>query len=186
MALCSSECLILQLQNLVDLRSQSSRKYVYVNLKLLLGIRHTTCNDICLVEAAVGDAKGYIQQRQKNYYFKLINREHFNDSYVGRIINLAIDVKCPSGQVLRNLKHLGPQYDYYGESLDKAKSAIRASNATRRITYLSLNPDLILSEMYSASFSVPEFARISVTRLRTSSHRLKIETGRWARIPRKS
>ena len=103
---------------------------------------------------------------------------------MGRIINLAIDVKCPSGQVLRNLKHLGPQYDYYGESLDKAKSAIRASNATRRITYLSLNPDLILSELYSASFSVPEFARISVTRLRTSSHRLKIETGRWARIPR--
>ena len=130
-------------------------------LKMLLGIRNTTCNDICLVEAAVGDAKGYIQQRQKNYYFKLINREHFNDSYVGRIINLAIDVKCPSGQVLRNLKHLGPQYDYYGESLDKSKSAIRATNATLRTTYLSLNPELMLSELYSALFSTPEFARIS-------------------------
>ena len=53
-----------------DLRAAES---VYMStLKLLLGIRHTTCNDICLVEAAVGDAKGYIQQRPKNYYFKLI------------------------------------------------------------------------------------------------------------------
>ena len=31
---------------------------------------------------------------------------------------------------------------------------------------------------------IPEHARICVTRVRLSSHRLKVETGRWARIPR--
>ena len=29
-----------------------------------------------------------------------------------------------------------------------------------------------------------DFLRIAFTRLRTSSHRLKIETGRWSRVPR--
>ena len=151
---------------------------------MLLGIRHITCNDICLVEAGVGDAKGFIQQRLRNYLYKLMNRENFNDSYVGRIINLAIDVKCPSGKVLTKLKNIGFQYNYYGESLVRAKNAIRFSNKTRRITYLSLNPELVINDLYSGSFNIPEFARIAVTRLRTSSHRLKIESGRWARIPR--
>ena len=103
-------------------------------LNLLHGIKNTTCNNICLVEVAFGDAKGYIQQRQENYFFKITNREHFNDSYVDRIINQAIELKYPSGLMLRNLKYIGPQYDYCGESLDKAKSAIRTSNATQNHT----------------------------------------------------
>ena len=113
-----------------------------------------------------------------------MNRENINDSYVGRIINLAIDVKYPSGKVLSKIKNIGFQYDYYGESLASAKNAIRLSNTTRRTTYLTLNPELVINDLYSGSFSIPEFARIAVTRLRTSSHRLKIESGRWARIPR--
>ena len=145
---------------------------------MLIGIRSNTCNDICLVEAGVGDAKGYIKQRQRNYLHKLMNRENINDSYVGRIINLAIDVKCPSGKVLLKIKNIGFQYDYYGESLASAKNAIRLSNTTRRTTYLTLNPELVINDLYSGSFSILEFARIAVTTLRTSSHRLKIETGR--------
>ena len=31
---------------------------------------------------------------------------------------------------------------------------------------------------------IPEHLRIAFTRFRTSSHRLKIETGRWARLTR--
>ena len=94
-------------------------------LKQLLGIRHTTCNDICLVEAGVGDAKSYIQGRQRNFLYKLMRREDFNVSYVGHLINLAIAVKCPSGKVLASLKNLGPHYDYCAKSLDKAKNIIR-------------------------------------------------------------
>ena len=32
--------------------------------------------------------------------------------------------------------------------------------------------------------TVDDYLRIAFTRLRTSSHRLKVETGRWSRIPR--
>ena len=30
---------------------------------------------------------------------------------------------------------------------------------------------------------MPEYVRVTLTRFRTSSHRLAIETGRWSRIP---
>ena len=86
--------------------------------------------------------------------------------------------------MLSKIKNIGFHYDYYGESLARAKNEIRLSNTTRRTTYLSLNPELVINDLYSGSFSIPEFARIAVTRLRTSSHRLKIESGRWTRIPR--
>ena len=32
--------------------------------------------------------------------------------------------------------------------------------------------------------TVPEWQRIAFTRFRLSSHRLRIETGRWSRLPR--
>ena len=97
---------------------------------------------------------------------------------------MAIDVKCPSGKVLASLKNLGPQYDYYTNSLEEAKTTIRSSISTRRSTYLGLNPELSLNEIYSGSNIIPELTRIAFTRMRTSSHRLRIETGRWSRTPR--
>ena len=38
--------------------------------------------------------------------------------------------------------------------------------------------------MYSPAALIPEFQRIAFTRMRLSSHRLRIETGRWSRIAR--
>ena len=35
--------------------------------------------------------------------------------------------------------------------------------------------------LYSAASHIPEFQRIAFTRIRTSSHRLRVETGRWTR-----
>ena len=45
-------------------------------------------------------------------------------------------------------------------------------------------PTLEKCNLYN--LEIPEFVRIYITRLRLSSHTLKIETGRWSRIPRDS
>ena len=53
------------------------------------------------------------------------------------------------------------------------------------MTYKQLNPRLISSTIYrNNNFRTPEPYRITYTRLRLSSHHLKIETGRWSRVPR--
>ncbi len=46
-----------------------------------------------------------------------------------------------------------------------------------------MNPEVTRHPMYNTS-SVPEYARVSFTRLRLSSHYLRVETGRWARLTR--
>ena len=61
-------------------------------------------------------------------------------------------------------------------------SGARVFGRIRYITYLEINPELSVFPLYSKQ--IPEYARISATRLRLSSHNLRIETGRWARIQR--
>ena len=59
------------------------------------------------------------------------------------------------------------------------------TESSRRITYKQLNWNLESPALYRhPNLYVPEHYRIAFTRMRLSSHHLKIETGRWSRIPR--
>ena len=59
---------------------------------------------------------------------------------------------------------------------------ILTATSSKRLAYKSINPDLKVHPMYSDPM-ICEAHRITTTRLRVGSHRLKIETGRWMRIP---
>ena len=69
-------------------------------------------------------------------------------------------------------------------SIDSLKQQVRSSLTTTTQTYVSINPDLSVHKMYLQDAYVPDKMHISFTRLRTGSHRLRIETGRWSRVPR--
>ena len=77
----------------------------------------------------------------------------------------------------------GPSYDYTGVCLQRLKQKIQETTTTQRRTYLSLNPLLISPPSYEKESRVKEYHRISFSRLRLSSHRLRIETGRLSRMP---
>ena len=67
------------------------------------------------------------------------------------------------------------------------KESIQSSSpsATKFQTYISLNPTLEVHPLYTDKLAaIPDYLRISFTRFRLSSHMLRIETGRWSRIPR--
>ena len=68
--------------------------------------------------------------------------------------------------------------------LGNIKQAVQDSDSTRCKTYKDLNPTLCVSPIYSAVSGVPEYARVAATRMRLSSHNLKIETG--SRLPREN
>lgn len=74
------------------------------------------------------------------------------------------------------------------EDVEQIKQRIRdaAPTSTRARTYLEINPTLEVCKAYSTDGRMLETHRIAVTRIRVSSHRLRIETGRWARIPREN
>ena len=72
------------------------------------------------------------------------------------------------------------------DSLEKNENGVRNKlNATKFQTYCrELNPSLEVHEVYRKSVYVPDYLRVCLTRLRLMSHNLKIETGRWSRLPR--
>ena len=117
-------------------------------LKLLLDVRPTTCNDIALVEAGVGKAKSIITQRQSNFLHKLKSRENFGNTYLGKVVDLAIESKFSAGQMLQKILDLGPNHDYVSNCLNSTKESVRLSNSSRRVAYNTVYPELSLNYIW--------------------------------------
>ena len=65
-------------------------------------------------------------------------------------------------------------------------NCIRAKpvDATKMYTYANvLNTTMEVHPIYTTNMYIPDYQRESFSRLRLMSHNLKIETGRWSRIP---
>lgn len=69
--------------------------------------------------------------------------------------------------------------------LNKALVDIRErQGATKFMVYRStLNPSLSVHKVYSSEKFIPDHKRQAFTQLRVMSHSLRVETGRWSRIP---
>ena len=96
-------------------------------------------------------------------------------------MQLAKSWRSPMGLYLERLEL--DQADNIREFQNDISNRIQMADTTRRTTYLEINPTLSVHPLYNSD-RIPEYCRISFTRMRLSSHYLKIETGRWSRIPR--
>ena len=152
-------------------------------LRDLLGVRTTTCTDLVYLESGEPSASALIKTKQIKYLRKLQARDDYDNSYIRKIIDKAINVQSPMGKYIHQLRQL--QQDPSISELEALKLKIRNELvSTRRETYLLMNPDLVSPDIYRTSDFIPDHCRITFTRLRFGSHRLKVETGRWSRIPR--
>ena len=159
-----------------DLRAAET---IYNNtLKSMLGVRSTTCNDLVFAESGHYGAKSHILQLQTNFLQKVKARDDFHGSYLERVLKLAQDTRCPAGLMLISLANAESQ----NRSCEAIQQAIRSSDSTRRTAYRNINPTLSVSPVYTSCL-IPECNRIAFTRIRLSSHHMRYETGRWARIP---
>ena len=81
-------------------------------------------------------------------------------------------------------------YRYIKRNLDNpvkdvlvdVKQKMLESTTSKASTYKVMNPNLSVHGVYNSKVCIDERKRIVFTKFRTSSHSLKIETGRWARI----
>ena len=74
-----------------------------------------------------------------------------------------------------------------GLTLDNFRTLIedKPVSATKYVTYrLKLNRGLLDHRIYKGEQYIPDYKRQAFTRLRLMSHNLKVELGRWSRIPR--
>ena len=150
----------------------------------LLGIRKTIFSNLIYIESGELSASAFIERKQLKFLIKLCSRPDYDDSYLQLTINKAIDARSPMGIYIEQLGQ--SEQDTVLLECQALRDRVNANiESSRRLMYKQLNPDLESPTLYkSRHISIPEHHRIAFTRLRLGSHRLKIETGRWSRIPR--
>ena len=151
-------------------------------LKRLLGVRLTTCNDLCYIESGYSSLKAIIKSKQRKFFIKMHNeRVNLLDDPLGFTLNLILNSRYNTRSYLNNLI----SDNYVDDCLsDKQvlKDNIMLSESSRRMTYRNTkNTSLSVHEIYTKRYNINEFHRIAFTRFRLSSHSLAVETGRWNR-----
>ena len=108
------------------------------------------------------------------------------NDYHGRPLQKAIGIASASRSTIwKQLNSLtNSPHNLVDEFELKLHGQISTSISMRYTTYMEINPNLMAHPIYGKHSTVLEYKRISLTRLRLSSHHLKVETGRWSRLPR--
>lgn len=157
----------------------ASMNTIYINsIKLLLGIRHSIPEDIVLIESGFKPLKQIVREKQLQFYRnKVLPRlDMLNDPLA--MVFKVVERDCPS--LINFFKQdTVPHFD----TLDNIKNTVINSDRSRSMKYIQINPMLTVHNIYLHQHFVPEYHRIAFTRMRVSSHYLRVETGRWSVPP---
>ena len=154
-------------------------------VKALLGVRITTPNDLCLIESGLKPLKSIVQKRQKKFFEKMLDaRSDMNDDPFMHAFGVTKDMNKTMWTYIESVMDLDDAAIENGLSDVKVSIQNQPLTATKFHTYQTLNPTLDVHPLYTASApTIPDYLRIEFTRYRLSSHRLRVEIGRWSRTP---
>ena len=161
--------------------SQDLKAFYMKAIKLLLGVRQSTHNEACLHESGYPSLEAQIRARQQAFFAKMVReREGREDDPLMFALRLThADNKVMSAYI----RELEGAADIIEADLRRRRGVVCADRqSTRARTYLDMNPGLSIHPVYVGQSLLDDALRIWFTRFRLSSHRLRIETGRWARI----
>ena len=154
-------------------------------IKDLLGVRIQTPNDLCLVELGVPPVKATIVSRQLKMLQRIRSLPHFEGSPAHHMLQISVAGRTSMGKYLvwlDNLQHP----NYVAHSFRSVCERVMESDRSKCQTYRQLNCELSTHPVYAQKHVIAERYRVAFSRIRLSSHYLKIETGRWARIERQN
>lgn len=149
-------------------------------LKKLLGVRKSTCNDVCYVESGYLPLPDIVRNKQHKFVHVMWQeRSQLVDDPLVYVLNLAVNTNTVTG---RNVNHMITQnVPELSIAMQDVKDNLTNSTSSRRVTYMTINSDLELHYVYKERHTINETHRLSFTKLRTSGHSLACETGRWNR-----
>ena len=149
-------------------------------LRALLGVREATPAHIILLETGMPTLKDLVKKRTSTFVKKNI-RTNNDDTPLVKSYNTCQEKGTKGYRYIKGLLD-----DPDSHSLEKLKDQFMSTPGTRAATYRSINPELVVHPVYTSAEYIEEKKRVTFTRLRVSSHRLKVETGRWSRTPREN
>ena len=154
---------------------QMEQMYVAA-LKSLLGVRETTRTDVVLLETGMPTLHELIKIR--------------SSAFIKKNVNAGI-TETPLAKVYKMCETKGTGgYRYIKRMLDNpieeclldVKRTMNIATSSKALKYKEINPGFTVHPVYNSKIYIDERKRVVFTKFRTSSHSLRIETGRWARI----
>ena len=162
---------------------KSMRTHYMRAIKLLLGVRGSTTNVLCLLEGGFPELESLVLKRRVNFITKFM-RTSSGDEPLHDVLNMCIGHNTRAYRVLQVARHFNGDPVILNRQTLMEKCVARRGSSSKTDTYLSLNGELSVHDVYKRSMYIPDYQRVALTRFRLSSHRLRIETGRWIRVPR--
>ena len=181
---CFYTSLLYGCESWLDDKVSPDLEHLYIKgLKSLLGVRSQTPTDVVLLETGYPSLRAMIKSRQKIFFDKMISkRENLLDDPFMHVVKLT---RSKNSKMAAYINSLTQCDDFIEKDKADRMDRVRSSQKTKSQTYRYINPSFEVHPVYAEyDESVEDYLRIAFTRLRTSSHRLKVETGRWSRIPR--
>ena len=181
---CFNQSLLYGCESWLEEKVSTELESLYMKgIKCLLGVRSQTTTDVVLLESGYPSLRALIKSQQKSFLEKVIKeRENMLDDPLMHVIRLT-QLKNP--KMSAYLTSLTNCDDFIKADRFARMERVRSSTQTKPATYFSINPTFEIHPIYQNCDEVVEdYLRTTFTRFRTSSHRLKVETGRWSRLPR--
>ncbi len=127
---------------------RSVTKLCNLCIKQLLGVRTTTCNDLCYVELGYPPLKNLVLSRQRKLFKKKCGkRVHMNDDpsifAMKLTLNNRLSTRTYTSQLIRDDR------DDVDIAMEKLQRDICVSDSSRRATYRESNPSLTVHDIYA-------------------------------------
>ena len=156
---------------------QKIERHYHAMIKILLGVRNTTANLLCLAEAGFAELSVLVRERRTKFLLSKLTNPDIDEPFIV-VYNL-----CRNNNT-HGYKFCEATMTNPSTSNTVAMKCEKYSTSrTKFATYMELNPQLTVHSMYSNPL-IPEHQRIATTRFRLSSHNLLVEKLRWSRVPR--
>ena len=147
-------------------------------LKQMLGVRLTTCNDICYIESGCAPLKAIVKSKQRIFFARMFNeRQHIQDDPFSMVLTLVLGSRYNTKTYLQNLIDNDNFNDYQCE-FEILKAQLRGSSSSRKSTYYNMmNKNLMVHDIYSKRHNIFESHRVAFTRFCVSSQGLFTQLG---------
>ena len=150
-------------------------------IRCLLGVRKNTCIDLCMIEAGIPPLQHVILKRRFKYLKDKIEVNDLEQPFT-YVYRLCSDSNTPAFKSLSKSLNFDTNVNPFAAIADSIRD--RASISSKFQTYTNeLKIFLNVHPIYKSSIFIPDYQRQSFSRIRLMSHNLRIETGRWSRIP---
>ena len=149
-------------------------------IKQLLGVRKTTNNDACMVELGIPPLRALIRSKPGKFFKEMwLERNTMDDDPLIHAMRIVLNYDDSISRYIQSL--ITENNSDIKEAQFELQLKLRNSNSNRIMFYKTINPDLVVHDIYVKRLKVNETERISWTKMQLSAHSLAVETGRWNR-----